>query len=181
MRNHRKFVLRNLQSQLIEIKNDNHLKNSYNHINNFIKTPIFDYTDLGYEKINTNLRNNLKVKNEYFLKYGLNKMKSFKGVTYRSVYLDKLVIDLYWENFNLKKTVSDLAFFSSSKNFAIASNSFSGNVIFKIESKNGKAIKEISKHKYEDEILFTSKTKFQVTEMLYDHFLRIHNITLIEI
>jgi len=181
MRNHKKFILKNLESQLIDIKNDNHLRNSYNHITNIIKTSIFDYTDLGYEKINTDLRNNINVKSEYFLKYGLNKMKSFKGVTYRSAYLDNQVIKLYWISFNQKKPICDLAFFSSSKNFAIASNDFSGNVIFKIESKNGKSIMEISKHKYEEEILFTSKTKFQITEMLYDHFLRIHNITLIEI
>ena len=181
MRNHRQFVTKNLSSKFNEVKKDNYLRNSHNHITNIIKTPIFDYTDMGYVNLNKALRNNLKVKNEYFLKYGLKKLKSYKGIVYRSTRLDQFIIDRYTVNFQKKIPICDLGFFSSSKNFSIAVSGFSGNVIFKIKSKNGKSIKEISKYKYEDEVLFTSKTKFQITAIKFDPFFDLYNINLVEI
>lgn len=181
MRNHRQFVTKNLSSKFNQIINDNHLRNSHNHISNIIKTPIFDYTDMGYVNINKALRNNLKIKNEYFLKYGLKKLKNYKGISYRSTQLDQCIIDRYMINFQKKIPICDLGFFSSSKNFAVAVHGFRGNVIYKIQSKNGKSIKKISKYEYEDEVLFLSKTKFQITDILFDYFLDIYEINLVEI
>jgi len=148
---------------------------------NYTKTPIYDYTGDGYERINIGLRKKAKIKNEYFINYGLRKLKKFSGETYRSAVLDESIIKSYLKNFENSQPIIELAFLSSTKNFRIATGSFPGNVIYKIVSKNGKNVTKISMHPYEDEVLFSSKTRFKISNILYDARLKIYNIDLFEI
>lgn len=181
MRNHRQFTLKRIRIQFEEVLNDTRISNSHNHITNLIKTPIYDYTGEGYELINDGLRKKKKVKNEYFINYGLKKMKSFNGLTYRSATLNQSIIDSYFESYKKDKIISDLAFFSTSLNFRIATGSFGGNVIFKIFSKRGKQIMKLSMHPYEEEVLFSSKTKFKISNIIKDIRLDLYNIDLVEV
>ena len=120
---------------------------------------VHNYTDLGYQKLNKQLRNpppdsRIKAK-QALLDSALSKLPDHKGEVFRGV--DKKM------NFEVGAVVKDGGFSSSSPNKDIATINFSGGTLFKIKSKTGKNITDMSRFRSESEVLFKSGTGFKVT------------------
>lgn len=141
---------------------------------------IYDYSRTGYTDLNKNLReNNIDNFTESFekiLNSALSKMPINKGIVFRCTDLPNMVIDEYVDAFINQKPITH-KYFTSSSTDEIKAESF-GPLKFRIHSKNGRDINELSewgviqstKHnnpisEQEQEVLFISKTKYMVLKI----------------
>ena len=152
-------------------------------------TAIFEYTKTQYTDINPALRNgNLTPEQQSYVNVmnrGLDKLKGYEGVAYRGIEaLPDNVIQEYKTAYQ-NKTIHIEKAFTSSSIVKKASDEFGTGISLTINSKNGKNVNNLSVWKdMEDEILFKSGTKFNVSsfEELTDKYgHKTYNITLIEI
>jgi len=138
---------------------------------------IMFYTTSAYETINKALRGLIYLKREYIsferlLNKALDKLPNsiYNGsehILYRSVEISE---ELMQKLFLGKTEYIEKAFFSTSYDYTkFLENWFqyepSHNVIFKIQGKNGKLVETISDIENEAEVLFKSKTKFEIIEI----------------
>lgn len=134
---------------------------------------INKYTGSFYDQINTYLRNGKKPSDELYNSYiniaskGLNKLKSFEGDVYRGSGLNEAAFNTYVKALNNGKPVIEKAFFSTSKDIT---KKFDKNTIYKIKSKTGKLVEELSEYQSEQEVLFKPNTKFKIISAIKNDF-----------
>ena len=134
---------------------------------------IFYYTTSAYENLNLALRGLINLRREYIsfeklLNSALDKLpnsiyNSAEHTLYRSVEMSEELI----QNLFIGKTeYIEKAFTSTSYNYEKFLDWFeyqpSHNVIFKIQGKNGKLVEAISDIKEEAEVLFKSRTEYEI-------------------
>lgn len=147
------------------------LPEAYNLLDDIEKGVLYHYTGSGYHLLNEYLYSNTKLSKpnallnamEYVLNRALKKLKTdYQGFVTRGVRsLPQKLLNRYKRAFDIGGTVTHKAFTSTS-----TSKGFSGNVVFRIKSKKGKAIEDISEFENEKEVLFKSNSKFRVTGYL---------------
>lgn len=141
---------------------------------------IMFYTTSAYETINKALRGLIYLKREYIsferlLNKALGKLPNsiYNGsehILYHSVEMSE---ELMQKLFLGKTEYIEKAFFSTSYDYTkFLENWFqyepSHNVIFKIQGKNGKLVETISDIENEAEVLFKSKTNFEIVRIFDD-------------
>jgi hypothetical protein len=146
---------------------------------------IYWYSAEGYEEINSKLREGKKHPYETMLNHALLKLPAFDGVVYRGVNMYKKDLQRYIDAFNNRggEIITEPAFTSTSENKSIAKGFYKSDipirVLFKIFSKKGRIITNISKMSDEKEVLFCSKSQFKVLNITEKE--GIHEITMEEI
>ncbi|MEK7255136.1 MAG: ADP-ribosyltransferase domain-containing protein [Bacteroidota bacterium] len=133
----------------------------------FEKTLVYKYTLDGYEDLKEKLREGKAMEFEDHLNATLSKLPDYKNIVYRGTALAKHVIERYKRACELHETLIESGFVSASKSRSVAEMFSRGSVLFRIISKTGKAIEELSFHgtqnpQNEQEVLFRSKTRFKV-------------------
>jgi len=126
------------------------------------------YTDRKYDELNKALLNDKMTPElkslENTLNSGLDKIKAHSGIVYRGTYLSEEQIKRYINIEKAGTSIVEKAFISTSKD---KDKAFKDNVEFKIHSKKGREITRISKYgDIEDEVLFKSKSKFNVRSVI---------------
>lgn len=138
---------------------------------------IFGYTGPEYRDINFYLRNReamesarsfAKVDRNGYLRgmanqinKGLDKLPNYTGDVYRGTSnIKPTALDAYKKAFEKGLPHTEEAFLSTSETLQ---KSFGSQAIFKIKSKTGTSVKDLSLHANEDEVLFKHGTKFKVT------------------
>jgi hypothetical protein len=137
------------------------------------ETIIYYYTTSAYESLNMALRGLINLQKEYIsferlLNKALNKLPNSiynnpNHTLYRSVEMsDELIQSLFIG----KTEYIEKAFLSTAYDYQKFLDNWFGyrtdNVIFKIQGKNGKLVESISDIENEAEVLFKSKTKFEI-------------------
>ena len=131
---------------------------------------IVEYTDSAYKPMNLILRTNEKhAKKDYYylalanqVNKGLDKLPKYNGLTYRCTQgMAENSIKEYKTAFDNSTAYTEKAFLSSSPDL---NPGFGNQVMFKIKSKNGVNITELSKHGHENEVLFKHGSQFKVTK-----------------
>lgn len=121
-----------------------------------------------YRDVNFYLRNGRKPKEEFFERYikvmngGLDKLEKYEGTVYRGADLSPEVINIYKKALETGKSIKENNYLSTSR---IENGAFNKNTKYKIISKNGKKIEELSYFPNEKEVLFKEGTKFRVTNI----------------
>ena len=129
------------------------------------------YTRDFFVDINFYLRNGGEPKEEFFEKYGkvmnsaLDKLESYKGTVYRGSDLSLEVINKYKKAAETGEPYTENHYLSTSKD---REKSFDRNTKYKILSKNGKQIEELSLFSEEKEVLFKEETKFKINSVYFD-------------
>ena len=161
------YVEKNLSAELREIERS--ARNSrVSELNKYEKALIYKYSDDGFDQVNTELRKK-KGKNEtqfgLLLAQALEKLPNYEGLVYRGVFLTESELQKCKKASENNMEIIEYPFISTSKMRSIAMQ-FSGNVMFRIVSKTGKEIEEISKYgidsQNEFEILFLPNTRFNI-------------------
>lgn len=93
---------------------------------------------------------------------GLEKMPKFEGVVWRGANISEDIIERYALNMSKGAPITFEGFTSTSR---IKGANFSGNVMFRIQSKTGAIVEDISLHKSEKEVLFRAGSRFKVLKM----------------
>ncbi len=93
---------------------------------------------------------------------GLEKMPKFEGVVWRGANISESIIEGYAANMSKGLPITFEGFTSTSR---IKGANFSGNVMFRIQSKTGAIVEDISLHKSEKEVLFRAGSRFKITKM----------------
>lgn len=143
----------------------------YNKLDDVEKGVLLHYTGSGYHSVNEYLYSGTKRSKpnallnavEYVLNRALKKLKTdHQGIVMRGVSkLPQTTLKQYKRAFEKGGTVTHKSFTSTS-----TGKGFSGDVVFRIKSKRGKAIEDISEFPSEKEVLFKSNSKFKVTGYL---------------
>lgn len=165
-----KYVTQFLLPELGEI-NSSKIKNEAKILDIYEKTIIYKYTNDGYEDLNRKLRlsnGNNDTDFGKLLDKAILKLPDYIGLVYRGVYLNDVQIERYRLALKNNLTISEPTFVSTSKSVIIAKGF--GNALFRIVSKSGKLIENISNfgiHKppNEQEVIFRPNRKFKVLEI----------------
>jgi NAD:arginine ADP-ribosyltransferase len=165
-RNLTKYVNERFASILKQIKTK-HIGTTITQLTDHEKVLVYKYTLDAYEDLNEDLRAGKESEFELYLNAVLVKLPDFKDLVYRGSALSKAQIARYQTALEQKEKLTELGFTSASKSRQVAEMFSKGNTIFRIISKTGKAIEELSFHgvqspQNEKEVLFRSKTNFKV-------------------
>ncbi|EIT90869.1 MULTISPECIES: ADP-ribosyltransferase [Mycobacteroides] len=128
-----------------------------------------DYTGDGYRELNTALRSGTLDASQQAridaINNALAKMPKYEGPVFRGTDLPADVLARYQPG----TVVTESAFTSTSTNAAIAKSAdFAGNVEFRIISNSGRDVSAVSNFAHEQEILFSSGSKFYVASRNID-------------
>lgn len=144
----------------------------YNHINTADLVGVRGYTTNDYyKKVNQALRTGDTAtiqKYEPNIKTavsGLNGMPRYQGETVRKLSIPPNDVGSVVSKYKPGRTVQEPTFTSTT---AGKTNSFPGNVVMHIQSKNGHPIQNLSEFPTEGEVLFGPGTKFNVNDRWYD-------------
>ncbi|MDO4763847.1 MAG: ADP-ribosyltransferase [Flavobacteriaceae bacterium] len=124
-----------------------------------------EYTGSFYRKINPYLRGGRIPPNTDFdkcikvINSGLDKLKTYKGMVFRGADLSPEAINDYKKALETGKTIIEKYYFSTSSE---EEKSFTKNTKYRVLSKRGKMIEEISQFSSEKEVLFKEGSKFKV-------------------
>ncbi|MEO5970843.1 MAG: ADP-ribosyltransferase domain-containing protein [Bdellovibrionia bacterium] len=131
---------------------------------------IYHYTVQTYRKLNENLRKHPVDKVEFWafeamLSKALNKLPAHEGWTLRR---DRSLSPAEARTlFCVGEAINFSTFISTTKGSAPLDEEFSSaQVVFKIHSKSGRSIKDLSRFPKEDEVLFQPSTSFKVIDIL---------------
>ena len=158
------FVKQKLPDFLRKVEKDD-IGKDITELNVYEKTLIYYYSIEGYLQLNEDLRDSKENEYEWHLSQALGKLPNYVGVVYRGCELSSWEIDRYRKAEIDDTEVIDLAFMSCSTSKPVAHQFSKGSTIFRIISKTGKSVVQLSFHVNEKEILFQSKCKFKVTEI----------------
>ena len=170
-----KYVRKHLQKELAEVQSSAIAK-VQNGLDIYEKVLIYFYTGEGYQSINNEIRNSKKnnlSKIGSLLNKALDKLPSYTGLVHRTANLTNKEIVIYRKSLLGNIPITESTFVSTSKSPAIARLYPMWNVRFRIISKNGKNIEEISQMGVnnppnEQEILFGAGHSFQVLNVTED-------------
>ena len=129
------------------------------------------YTGDFFVDINFYLRNGGEPKEEFFERYkkvmnsALDKLESYKGNVYRGADLSSEIINKYKKAAETGEPYTENHYLSTSKD---REKSFDRNTKYKILSKNGKQIEELSFFLEEKEVLFKEGTQFKILKVYVD-------------
>lgn len=128
-----------------------------------------DYTGDGYRELNAGLRSGTLDASQQAridaINKALEKMPAYQGAVFRGTDLPADVLARYQPG----TVVTESAFTSTSTNPAIAqSATFAGNAEFRIISSSGRDVSAVSNYAHEQEILFSSGSKFYVVNRSVD-------------
>ncbi len=174
----KEYVERRLSVELEQVRKKRR-NNPSNELNVYEETLIYYYTIEGYEKLNEDLINGKENEYEKYLNEVLDKLPNYEEIVHRGIELSQRQIERYKSAFRNNDKIIELAFTSSSKSQLTANEYSRASVIMSIISKTGKEIEMYSKYDYEQEVLFKSKSAFQVLSV--DESERIVEIILEEI
>jgi hypothetical protein len=125
---------------------------------------IMNYTGSAYRAINNALRKGVTdeklLAQEKLINSGLDKIQPFKGKVYRAESATD-DLEVIFDHYNKSDSIEFPAFTSTTATKGVTKD-FGGEILFEIESKNGKSIKDYSGMPHEDEVLFKSKSNFKV-------------------
>ena len=127
---------------------------------------VIRYTGNFYYNINSYLRTG-KRNQETMESYvrvtnsGLDRIKSYKGYSYRGTKLKAKEFEKYLNAKNSDSLFVEPAYLSTTSD---TSKVFKGNAFFEVKSKSGKSVKDVSQFPDELEILFKAGTRFKVIE-----------------
>lgn len=165
-----KYVTKFLLQELEEIKVST-INSEVTGLDIYEKTIVYRYTYDGYEDLNKNLRKSNGINNSPFgilLDKIIHKLPSIVAVVYRGVYINNSQFEKYKLALKNNTIVIEPTFISTSKSRKIAEGF--GNTLFRIVSKSGKLIENISKFGIhnppsEQEVIFRPNRKFRVLEI----------------
>lgn len=129
------------------------------------------YTGDFFVDINFYLRNGGEPKEEFFERYkkvmnsALDKLESYKGYVFRGADLSSEIINKYKKAAETGEPYTENHYLSTSKD---REKSFDRNTKYKILSKNGKQIEELSFFLEEKEVLFKEGTQFKILKVYVD-------------
>lgn len=129
------------------------------------------YTGDFFVDINFYLRNGGEPKEEFFERYkkvmnsALDKLESYKGYVFRGADLSSEIINKYKKAEETGEPYTENHYLSTSKD---REKSFDRNTKYKILSKNGKQIEELSFFLEEKEVLFKEGTQFKILKVYVD-------------
>lgn len=127
---------------------------------------IRDYSDLGYRRINAQLRAGTvsgRIRRKIdILTSGLEELPNYRGDAFRGATIEEVRLRKYQR---VGHIITERAFISASRS---PSKAFSGNVRFYILSKKGKEIDQWSAYPDEEEVVFPPGTRFKVLEYARD-------------
>ncbi len=129
------------------------------------------YTGDFFVDINFYLRNGGEPKEEFFERYkkvmnsALDKLESYKGYVFRGSDLSSEIINKYKKAAETGEPYTENHYLSTSKD---REKSFDRNTKYKILSKNGKQIEELSFFLEEKEVLFKEGTQFKILKVYVD-------------
>lgn len=178
----RNFVEEKLSDELKIILSSWRNDSLNDYLNIWEKAIIYKYSNDGFKELNLILRNsNGAIIPEFgeFLKNSLNKLPNFADVVYRGVNLSENEIEKYLKLYKEKSIFTENTFISATKSKNIAYQH--GNGIFRIISKKGKDVEQLSKHQKEKEVLFCCNSNFKVLDLQKDIYGKGVFITLKEI
>lgn len=165
------FVEQNLVIELEEVRKHQYGSNT-SILDDFEKTLIYNYTFDGFEELNETLRTGGTNDYEDLLNTTLDKLYDYQGLVYRGVELEDSEIQVYQEALDNDVPVTELSFVSTSKLRYLCFPYSGFSTLFRIMSKTGKEIEDISFYgtnsisdQNEQEVLFKSKTQFRVLEI----------------
>jgi hypothetical protein len=144
-RNLAKFVNERYTSILKQIKTKN-IGAAITQLSYLEKALVYKYTLDNYEDLNENLRAGKESEFALYLNAVLAKLPDFKDLVYRGSALTKAQIARYQLALENKEILTELGFTSASKSRQVAEMFGKGNTIFRIISKTGKAIEQLSFH-----------------------------------
>jgi ADP-ribosyltransferase exoenzyme len=171
MRNLKKYAQKYLKTELEKIQNSE-IANSSLELTLEEKAIIYKYTDDDFTHlgINKQLRDSQGQNVTDFAKYlvhALSKIESYVGIVYRSTDLPELIFQQYQSALINRTNITEYAFLSATQLEYIAKKGYPNDFLFKIFSKNGKPIENISKfgkysHDNEFEVVFIKGSQFKV-------------------
>ena len=158
------FVKQRLPNFLREVERKE-IGKDVEELNIYEKTLIYYYSVEGYDQLNEDLRDGKD--NEYaeHLNRALEKLPDYQGIVFRGSPLEVWDIGVYRKAYSDDTEVTELAFMSCSISMPVAQQFSKGSTIFRIISKTGKAIGQLSFYTSEKEILFSSNCTFKVLDI----------------
>jgi hypothetical protein len=166
-----RYVRANLIVELEDVQGSP-ISRADNGLTIYEKTLIYHYTKDGYVRINQGLRSHGQTDLEVvpLLESALRKLPPYQGIVHRTAVLTRKQLQSYLSSWRAGRVKAVPEFLSSSKSALIPRMRPRFNVKFRIVSRSGRSIEEVSymgKHTppNEQEVLFLPGSRFEISDV----------------